>query len=158
MAIHFSTLKESLNFFKIYFLNCLLLHLIKKIKKMGVKQSKMHHLQRRYKDRLDVLVTKVNPITDDYDILQTRNGNIVLCQHKETKIKYAVKVTLSLLFIMLAYQLILINKKTIKDRKYTIRGLELQWKASCKCERIVKIKDIYHKETKNKKFLQVIFE
>ena len=100
MTIHFSTLKESLNFFKIYFLNCLLLHLIKKIKKMGVKQAKMHHLQRRYKDRLDVLVTKVNQITDDYNILQTRNGNIVVCQHKETKIKYAVKVTLSLISII----------------------------------------------------------
>ncbi len=48
--------------------------------------------------RSNVLVTKTTPFTNEYVVLEKRqlgvgvNGKVLLCQHKTTKKKYALKV------------------------------------------------------------------
>ena len=77
---------------------------------MGNSDSKKG--ERRYKsfkekgpsiaseNRADILRTKQNLITDDYELYSKNpkilgtgiNGKVVICQHKSTKKKYALKV------------------------------------------------------------------
>lgn len=76
---------------------------------MGNSDSKKRNQSvkepRRSRDytRTDILKTKQNLITDDYDLLTKNprvlgtgiNGRVTLCQHKGTKKKFALKVSIN---------------------------------------------------------------
>ena len=72
---------------------------------MGNTETKRRRYQsfkepRASADRSDILKTRQNTITDDYDLLTKNpkilgsgiNGKVLLCQHKITKKKFDLKV------------------------------------------------------------------
>ncbi len=76
---------------------------------MGNSDSKKERRYKSFKEnrpsissenRADILRTKQNLITDDYELFSKQpkilgtgiNGKVVICQHKTTKKKYALKV------------------------------------------------------------------
>lgn len=90
----------------------------------------------------NVLVTKTNPINDDYVILkhigEGANGKVLLCQSKLDKSKFALK--------------------KLVDDKNSRREIELQWRAALNCQHIVKIKDVYENKVNGRKCLLVVME
>ena len=77
---------------------------------MGIQNSKnttkkRNNSLREASSRPNVLVTKTTPINNEYILSEKRflgkgvNGNVLLCQHKTTKQKYALKVIFYLFLI-----------------------------------------------------------
>ncbi len=96
------------------------------------------------RQKAHILVTKTTAITDDYILLTKReigsgiSGKVILCQHKVTKIKYALK--------------------KIKDTKSARREIALQWKAQQNFFHIVQIIDVYENKIRNDAFFFIIME
>ncbi len=91
-----------------------------------------------------ILETKTTAITDDYTLLTKReigtgiSGKVILCQHKATKVKYALK--------------------KIKDSWSARREIALQWKAQQNFFHIVQIVDVYENKIRNDAFFFIIME
>ncbi len=91
-----------------------------------------------------ILETKTTAITDDYTLLTKReigtgiSGKVILCKHKATKVKYALK--------------------KIKDSRSARREIALQWKAQQNFFHIVQIVDVYENKIRNDAFFFIIME
>lgn len=63
----------------------------------GVANGGSSNLSASVRNNPNILVTKTNPINDDYLILkhigEGANGKVLLCQNKLDKTKYALKVS-----------------------------------------------------------------
>ena len=94
--------------------------------------------------RPHVLVTKTTAITDDYTLLMKReigngvSGKVILCQHKVSKKKFALK--------------------KVRDSKSARREIELQWKASQNFFHIVQLVDVYENKIRNDSYFFMVME